>query len=270
MATNLHRLILFCTLISTLIGCSQEKTEPKITNETPKPAKPAVVRLQYTVLEKFPHDSKAFTQGLEIYQGAFLESTGQYGTSTLRRVAIKSGKVQRSISIDDRYFGEGITQMGGRVYMLTWLNQQGFIYDAASFRAAGSFTYSGEGWGITNNGTHLFMSNGTSSITVLDPNSWSVVRTVSVTLDGTPVPQLNELEWIDGQIWANIWQSDVIVRIDPTTGLVTGILDLSGILPVTERNQTTDVLNGIAWDAAAKKLYVTGKNWPAMFVLRVQ
>lgn len=270
MATNLHRLFLFCTMIGVLIGCSQEKTEPTITKEEPRVAQQAATRLQYTVIDRLPHDVQAFTQGLEIFKGAFLESTGQYGSSSLRNVDVKSGKVRRSIAIDDRYFGEGITQMGGRIYMLTWLNQQGFIYDAKSFRSVGSFRYSGEGWGITNDGKHLFMSNGSSTISVIDPATWSVVRTIPVSLEGSPVANLNELEWIDGQIWANVWQQDFIVRIDPTTGIVTGVLDLTGILSPNERTQTTDVLNGIAWDAASKKLYVTGKNWPTVFALQVQ
>jgi YVTN family beta-propeller protein len=258
------------TVFGILIGCSQEKTEPNITKEPPKAANPAAARLQYTVLRRLPHDVQAFTQGLEIYQGAFLESTGQYGSSSLRKVALQSGKVQRSVSIGNSFFGEGITQLSGRIYMLTWLNQQGFIYDAASFRKVGEFRYSGEGWGVTNDGARLYMSNGTSVITVIDPSTWSVVRTIPVSLDGTPVPQLNELEWVDGQIWANVWQSETIVRIDPATGFVTGLLDLAGILPASERTPTTDVLNGIAWDNAGKKLYVTGKNWPAVFELQVQ
>lgn len=270
MNANLHRLILLYTVFGVLIGCTQEKTEPSVKMDAPPTSSPSATRLQYSIVTKLPHDNSAFTQGLEIYKGAFLESTGQYGTSTLRRVAIKSGAVERTISLEDTYFGEGITQMGGRIFMLTWQNQVGFIYDATSFRKLGSFGYSGEGWGITNDGSHVYMSNGTNVISVLDPSTWAVIRTIPVALDGTPLAQLNELEWIDGQIWANVWQSNIIVRIDPATGFVTGVLDLTGILPPNERTPSTDVLNGIAWDAASKKLYVTGKNWPSVFELQVQ
>ena len=270
MATNLHRLVLISTLCAILFGC----TEKPPSNDTPPPsetpARPPVQQLTYSVLRRLPHDDAAFTQGLEIYQGAFLESTGQYGSSTVRRVDVATGKVLQRTPIGNKYFGEGITQLGGKIYMLTWLNQEGLIFDAKTLRQQGRFTYSGEGWGITNDGTNLYMSNGTSVIAVLDPRTWTVVRTIPVTLDGMAVSQLNELEWINGEIWANVWQSDKVVKISPQTGFVTGVLDLTGILPPNERTPSTDVLNGLAFDSTTKTLYVTGKNWPAMFALSVQ
>lgn len=270
MATNLHRLVVISTLCAILFGCAEKPpaTETPAANEEPK--RPPVQQITYSVRQRLPHDYAAFTQGLEIYQGAFLESTGQYGSSTVRRVDIQSGKVLRSNPLNSRYFGEGITQLNGKIYMLTWLNQEGLIFDAKTLTQQGRFSYSGEGWGITNDGKHLYMSNGTSVITVLDPTTWTIVKTILVALDGMAVSQLNELEWIDGEIWANIWQSDKVVRISPATGLVTGVLDLTGILPASERTPSTDVLNGLAWDSASKTLYVTGKNWPAMFALTVQ
>jgi glutamine cyclotransferase len=270
MVTNLHRLVVISILCAILAACSNKHTPQESPPEEPTPQKPPVQQISYTVAQRYPHDSNAFTQGLEIYQGAFLESTGQYGSSSLRRVGIATGNVEKSTPLNARYFGEGITQLSGRIYMLTWLNQEGLVFDAKTLKQQGTFSYTGEGWGITNDGKHLYMSNGTSLVTVLDPTSWTVVRTIAVTLDGMAVSQLNELEWINGDLWANIWQSDKIVRISPSTGNVTGVIDLTGILPQNERTPYTDVLNGIAWDSTAKLMYVTGKNWPAMFALSLK
>lgn len=270
MATNLHRLGFISILCAILFGCTA-KNEPPVDMARETSTQPAPAReLKYSCITRLPHDAEAFTQGLEVYNGAFLESTGQYGSSSIRHVEIKSGKVLKKSMIDRAYFGEGITQLNNTIYMLTWLNQKGLMFDAKTLRQTGSFTYSGEGWGVTNDGKYLYMSNGTSVITVLDPSTWTVVRTIPVTLDGMAVSQLNELEWIEGQIWANVWQSDRVVRIAPSTGYVTGVMDLTGILPSNERTPTTDVLNGLAWDSTHKTLFVTGKNWPAIFELSVQ
>jgi glutamine cyclotransferase len=163
-----------------------------------------------------------------------------------------------------------MTVLNGKAYMITWLNQSGFIYDAHTLKELDKFSYAGEGWGLTNDGKNLIMSNGSNVLSVIDPKTFAVVRSISVTQSGSLVSQLNELEWIEGEIWANIWQSDRIVRIDPSSGKVTGVIDLTGILPNSSRNATTDVLNGIAYDSAAKAIYVTGKNWPSMFQIRVQ
>ena len=270
MGTNLHRLVVTSILCAILFACTDKQTPKEPPREESAPGNPPVQQLSFTVSHRYPHDNAAFTQGLEVYQGAFLESTGQYGSSSLRRVGITTGKVQKSTLLNERYFGEGITQLSGNIYMLTWLNQEGLVFDAKTLQQKGTFSYTGEGWGITNDGTYLYLSNGTSLITVLDPSTWTVVRTIAVTLDGMAVSQLNELEWINGEVWANIWQSDKIVRISPSTGNVTGVLDLAGILPPNERTPSTDVLNGIAWDPTANLLYVTGKNWPAMFALSVK
>lgn len=270
MATNLHRLGIISILCAILFGCS-EKTESVQDNPDTKPVQhPPVQQLSYTLVRRLAHDNNAFTQGLEVYKGAFLESTGQYGSSSIRKVDIATGKVLKKLAIDNALFGEGITQLNNSVYMLTWLNQQGLIFDASSFRQTGTFRYSGEGWGITNDGKNLYMSNGTSVITVLDPTTWTIIRTLPVTLDGMAVSQLNELEWINGEIWANVWQSDRVVRISPTTGFVTGVLDLTGLLPQNERTPSTDVLNGLAWSSTSNTLFVTGKNWPAVFELSIR
>jgi glutamine cyclotransferase len=253
-----------------LAGCSDKPREQ--TENINEQVKPAVVarQLKYTVVRRLAHDTNAFTQGLEVYKGLFLESTGQYGFSGVRRVDINTGKTVKSTPLPQQYFGEGITQLNGKIYMLTWLNQQGFIFDATTLSQTGTFTYSGEGWGITNDGRYLYLSNGTGVITVIDPVTWMVIRSITVSIDGMAVSNINELEWINGMIWANVWRSDKVLQIDPANGIVTGVLDLTGILPTNERTTNTDVLNGIAWDSTSKTIYVTGKNWPAVFELTVQ
>ncbi|MFN4908507.1 MAG: glutaminyl-peptide cyclotransferase [Bacteroidota bacterium] len=255
-----------------LIGCSTEKPaeEPKTIAETPASAPAPVRQYSFSVVETYPHDVNAFTQGLVVNNGAFLESTGQYGFSSLRRVAIRTGKVSRLEKIDARYFAEGMTVLKGRIYVLTYLNQKGFIYDEASLQKIGEFSYFGEGWGLTTDGTHLYMSNGSNTISVHDPEGYRTLRTIGVTMDGNPVANLNELEWIKGEIWANVWQTEKILRIDPSTGRVTGVVDMSGLLPASKRTATTDVLNGIAWDANNDHLYVTGKNWPSVFRIEIR
>jgi glutamine cyclotransferase len=267
----IFRLILLSTICAMLAGCRAEKPvdEPRTDPGFDRPAAVPAREYGYRVQAIFPHDVNAFTQGLVVHDGAFLESTGQYGFSSLRRVAIKTGKVDRIEKIDARYFGEGMTVLNGRIYMLTYLNQQGFIFDASTLRKISEFTYFGEGWGLTTDGSRLYMSNGTSSITVHDPEGFRVVRSISITFNGNPVTNLNELEWVQGEIWANVWQTDKIVRINPETGIVTGIIDVSGILPNAKRTPTTDVFNGIAWDSTNGRIYVTGKNWPSVFQIEI-
>lgn len=255
-----------------LIGCSTEKPaeEPKPLAEAQAPADAPVRQYSYSVIATYPHDVNAFTQGLIVNNGAFLESTGQYGFSSLRRVAIRTGKVSRMEKIDARYFAEGMTVLKGRIYVLTYLNQKGFIYDETSLQKIGEFSYFGEGWGLTTDGTHLYMSNGTNTISVHDPEGYRTLMTIGVTMDGNPVSNLNELEWIKGEIWANVWQTEKILRIDPSTGRVTGVIDMAGLLPASQRTSTTDVLNGIAWDPKNDHLYVTGKNWPSVFRIEIR
>jgi glutamine cyclotransferase len=172
--------------------------------------------------------------------------------------------------LEDRYFGEGMTVLGGKAYMLTWLTQTGFVYDVKTLKQQSTFTYQGEGWGLTNDGTNLIMSNGTNMLVVLDPVTYRVVRTINVTIEGRALSQINELEWVEGEIWANIWRTNEIVRINPSTGAVVGVIDCTGILPQMEMTDATDVMNGIAYDTASKALYVTGKNWPHVYQISVQ
>ncbi len=267
------RRILPIILCASLAACSTERPATERPPEAPLPmaeSETAVRSYGFEVIRTLPHDVKAFTQGLVVHAGAFLESTGQNGQSSIRIVDITSGKVRKLEKLEDRYFGEGMTVLNGKAYMITWLNQSGFIYDAHTLKELDKFSYAGEGWGLTNDGKNLIMSNGSNVLSVIDPKTFAVVRSISVTQSGSLVSQLNELEWIEGEIWANIWQSDRIVRIDPSSGKVTGVIDLTGILPNSSRTATTDVLNGIAYDTAAKAIYVTGKNWPSMFQIRVQ
>ena len=236
----------------------------------PTPSVKTVRQYNYRVVRTLPHDPTAFTQGLVVHNGQFVESTGQNGRSSIRIVDMNTGKVVKRQSLEAMYFGEGMVVLGTNAYMLTWLNQQGFVFDMKTLKQKGSFRYSGEGWGLTSDGTYLYMSNGSNTINVLDPKDFSVVRTIHVTLNGSPQNQLNELEWIKGEIWANVWRTDTIVRIDPITGTIVGIVNMQGLLPAAERQYDTDVLNGIAYDAQSKSLYVTGKNWPHVYEIVIE
>lgn len=231
------------------------------------PASP--VHYTYEVVHEWPHDTGAFTEGLVFRDGRLLESTGLNGHSTLREDDLDTGRVVRSVTLDAKYFGEGLTVLGGKAYQLTWRNHVGFVYDAATFRRIGEFHYPWEGWGLATDGRYLVMSDGTNTIRFLDPATFKVVRSIDVTAYGWPVERLNELEWIKGEIFANVWQTDEIVRIDPATGLVRGIIDLTGLLPAFDRAGHVDVLNGIAYDPATDRLFVTGKWWPRLFEIRL-
>lgn len=230
----------------------------------------AVARYGYEVVRTWPHDPAAFTQGLVFRDGGFLESTGLVGRSSLREVEIATGRVRKSVTVPPPYFAEGLAVIGDRAFVLTWQHQKGLIYDADTFRALGEFRYEGEGWGFATDGQMLLLSDGTARIRCLDPKTFQVQRTIEVTLDGKPLDQLNELEFIRGEIFANIWQTDQIARIDPATGVVRGIIDFAGLLATHERGRETDVLNGIAYDAVADRLFVTGKCWPKIFEVRLK
>lgn len=232
-------------------------------------ASPAVVSA-YEVLGSYPHDPEAFLQGLVWHDGGFYESTGLHGRSSLRRVAFPSGELLQQVTLADAYFGEGLALVGDRLVQLTWQSKRGFIYDRATFGLLGDFGYQTEGWGLTYDGASLIMSDGSDVLTFLDPESYQPVRTLPVTLDGRPLRALNELEWIEGEIWANVWQTDRIVRIDPLTGQVNGVVDLTGLLPSDLRTGREDVLNGIAYDPDSKRIFVGGKLWPVLFEIGVR
>ena len=223
----------------------------------------------YRVIHTYPHDPQAFTQGLEYRNGFLYEGTGLNGRSTVRKVDLETGKVLETTSIDQRYFGEGITVIDGHIVELTWQTNVGFLYTQADFKTLKSFYYPGEGWGLANDSTHIYMSDGTAEIRVWDPKTLEEKRRITVHDGAKTIDQLNELEFVKGEIYANIWQTDKIVRISPTTGAVLGWIDMSGLLGPMYRNGTEDVLNGIAYDAATKRLWVTGKLWPNLFEIKI-
>ena len=231
-----------------------------------QPARPP--RYGYEIVATYPHDPAAFTQGLEFHDGILLESTGRH-PSSVRRVRLEDGVVLQKRDLDMQFFGEGLTAIGDRILTLTWQGGHGFVWDIDDLEPAGTFSYSGEGWGLTHDETRVILSDGSPSLRFLDPNTLQQTGSVPVTYMGRPLERLNELEFIEGEVWANVWQTNYIVRIDPATGAVTGVIDLTGILPDPVDNPADDVLNGIAWDAENRRLFVTGKNWPKLFEIRL-
>ena len=223
----------------------------------------------YKVMATFPHSRTSYTQGLQIVDGELWEGTGEYGTSRILRVDLASGKALQSRANSADEFGEGITVLGNKIYQLTWTNGKLHVYDRKSLKLLATHTYKGEGWGLTTDGEKLYMSDGTSTIRILDPATLKQVGSFKVTLQGQTLNLLNELEWINGKIWANVYTTDQVVIINPKNGVIEGIIDLRGILPAREYDNRTDVLNGIAYDKATKRIFVTGKNWSKLFEIRV-
>lgn len=223
----------------------------------------------YRIVNEFPHDTAAFTQGLFIDDGVLYETTGQYGASGLRKMHLETGEILKSVALSDRLFGEGAVVWDDEIIMLTWRSGTGFVFDQRTFREERSFTYDGEGWGLTHDGERLIMSDGADELRFLDPETLKETGRLSVTFRGKPLPNLNELEWINGEIFANVWQSDAIVRINPDTGAVIGVIDLRGLLSDEDRAAGADVLNGVAYDAKTDRLFVTGKYWPTLFEIEL-
>jgi glutamine cyclotransferase len=222
----------------------------------------------FEVVAAYPHDPAAFTQGLAIESGRLYEGTGQYGASTVRRVDLASGRPEKQRALGPRYFGEGIAILDGLLYQLTWQNGVVVVYDVETFDVERTMQYAGEGWGLTEDGRTLIMSDGSATIRFRDPQTFAVTREIEVRDKDVPVTKLNELEYVDGEIWANIWYDDRIVRIAPADGTVLGYIDLARLYPQSAR-PSESVLNGIAYDAAAKRLFVTGKNWPQLYEIAV-
>ena len=236
---------------------------------TATPAPGTVPVYGFEVVRRYPHDPGAFTQGLAFRNGELLESTGNY-PSSVRRVRLSDGALLQRRELDSAYFGEGLTTFGDRVLTLTWKGGKGFVWSLDDLEPLAEFAYAGEGWGLTHDTERLILSDGTPTLRFLDPQTLTETGRVPVTLRGQPLARLNELEWVDGQVLANVWQTDVIVRIDPTTGRVNGIIDLTELMPDRSDLDPTDaVLNGIAWDADGRRLFVTGKNWPTLFEIRL-
>ena len=231
-------------------------------------AQTAPVR-SYQVVAAYPHDPKAFTEGLEYHGGFLYESTGLNGESSLRKVNLATGAVLKSMPLSTVYFGEGITFFGDRLFQLTYKNGVAFVYNSQTWQPATSFRYAGEGWALTHDAKRLIMSDGSSSLRFLDPATFLELGRVVVREGSRPVSNVNELEWIEGEVWANVWQTDRIARIDPRTGQVNSWVDLAGLLKPADRTADADVLNGIAYDGQRKRIFVTGKRWPKLYEIRV-
>lgn len=225
----------------------------------------------YRVVHSYPHDPQAYTEGLLYLDGHLYESTGQVGSSSVRKVELETGKVLQSAPTPWPDYGEGIAVWKNRLIQLTWKNQEGFIYDLATLKPLARFPYAGEGWALTSDGKQLYMSDGTPVIRILDPDTLKQTGQIDVTADGQPLQNINELEWVKGQIYANVWLTTRIARIDPASGKVTGWIELAGLVPKPQQlaDPTNDVLNGIAWDAQHDRLFVTGKCWPKLYEIRL-
>ena len=254
-------------LLAGPLRLGRQAAPPPTTATPPARARETPV-YQHRVVRTFPHDRKAFTQGLVYRDGVFYESTGLYGESSLRKVAIETGTVLRTHEVDKQYFAEGLSEWGETLVQLTWTTGVAFAYDRETFKQVGRFSYTGEGWGLTRTDRHLVMSDGSETLKLLDPTTFAVVSTLRVHDEHGPVSALNELEMVRGLIFANVWQLHRIAMIAPDSGTVTGWLDLTGLLPASERPRV-DVLNGIAYDEAGDRLFVTGKWWPTVFQVEV-
>lgn len=281
-ARSLARGPIFSTLVGAIglllalagAGCGGADPAPF---ESPRAAAPpqvgaAPIRVQhfgYEVVNTYPHDPGAFTQGLLYHDGALYESTGLNGRSSLRKVDLATGRILQRVEVPADYFAEGLALHQNQLYQLTWQNRLGFIYDLATFRVKRNFNYRGEGWGLATDQRSLIMSDGTHRLRFLDPENLDPQREVEVMDGDRQISLLNELEFVRGEVWANIWQSDRLVRINPETGRVTGWVNLAGLLPAADRLTGVDVLNGIAYDATGDRLFVTGKLWPKLFEIRL-
>ena len=246
-----HFFIIFLTAI-TILSCGNAK----------------VKEYKLEVVAEHPHDTDSYTQGLFFNEGQMYESTGQYGLSTFRKVDLKTGKALQRLDFNDDYFVEGSVMFEGNLYILTWTSRKAFVYDAQTLEYKSTWKYPREGWGLTHDGKHLIASDGSANLYFMDGN-FAQKRKQMVTLEGRPVRFLNELEYIDGKIWANVYTTDSIVIINPKDGKVTGLIDCTGLLPKSFYEPSTDVLNGIAYDEKTGKIYLTGKNWPRLYEVRL-
>ena len=259
---KLHLTVIVIVAVAVVIGSAV------IVLLNDQPADTTPVNYTYEVINVYPHDPNAFTQGLIMEEGVLYEGTGLYGESTLRRVDLETGDVLQKYALAEEFFGEGITVFDSKIIQLTWKSEKGFVYDKQSFDLLDEFNYSTQGWGITTDGTLLIMSDGTANLYFLDPENFEVTGQVEVH-DKEPVVRLNELEYINGEVYANIWQTDTIAIINPDTGQVTGWIDLTGIY-TPETSNSNNVLNGIAYDAENDRLFVTGKRWSQLFQIKLK
>lgn len=232
-------------------------------------AQEQVARYGYNILNTYPHNITSFTQGLVYHEGFLFEGTGKNGQSNLSKINLEDGEVLMSKNMSQRYFGEGIEIVEDKIYQLTWQSHLVFVHDKETFEAVESHYNATEGWGLAYDGSHLILSDGTATLQFMDPETFAPVRKVEVQLDGNAINQLNELEYINGEVWANVWQTDFILRIDPESGEVNSIVDLTGLSAQTQLGSSEAVLNGIAWDAGTERLFVTGKHWAHLFEIEL-
>jgi glutamine cyclotransferase len=265
-------LIILCA-----IACSQAGNTPATNSSTATASanRPGENRVgprtySYEVVNKYPHDTQAFLQGLVYHDNGFYESTGGNGQSSLRRVEMASGQVVKKVMLSEEDFGEGLALVEDKLVQLTWQSGKGYVYDRDTFRKLREFSYRMEGWGLTFDGKRLILSDGSNALTFLDPQTYQTVGKLNVTLNGRAVQKINELEFIEGEIWANVWHEEVVLRIDPGTGVVASLIDLRGLRPRETAQDTEAVLNGIAYDPAAKRIFVSGKRWPSIFEIRIK
>lgn len=223
----------------------------------------------YSVRAVYPHPTTSYTQGLQFADGMLWEGTGEHGESVVQTLDLETGRTEVFARLPQEDFGEGITLLDGKLYQLTWQSNKAYVYDLKTGKKIKEFRYPGEGWGLTTDGKHLYMSDGSEKIYVLDPETFRRIRTIEVYTDQSKVAYVNEMEWIKGEIWANVYMTDTIIRIDPQTGAVTGAIDMSGLLSEADVTPATDVLNGIAYDARTGRIFVTGKNWNKLFEISV-
>ncbi len=295
--TNFMRFYFLILLVVLSLACTKEPTgsntanmnanqsNGNISTRTPTTATSPTTTANapvytYEIVKTYKHDQNAFTEGLFFHNGFLYESTGQEHKSNLRKVELETGRVVQQQNLDEDSFGEGTTILNGKIYQLTWREERAFVYDAETLKPLNEFRYQGDGWGLTNDGTNLYMTDSTHVIRVLDPETFKTIRTIPVFReDGKSLMQINELEWIKGELWANIWhseQSDIlgkpnyIVRIDPQTGEILGWIDLGDISPDDSKRDSENTLNGIAYDAATDRIFVTGKNWRKLFEIKVK
>ncbi len=272
----MKKVVLLLAIGVFLISCGgNENTEPKV-EPSSEPANSQTAELGYQLLNSYPHDTACFTEGLQYVNGQLLESAGQYGESDIRFTDLKTGKVIKQVNLDKKYFGEGCTQLNGKIYQMTYQEKTCFVYDAATLKKINEFNYSfGEGWGMTTDGTYLIISNGGSNLFYYDPNTFKEVKRVGVTNQYGPVSRINELEFIKGFVYANVWLADQILKIDTGSGKVAAVFnlgDLRGKTGIPASDMTTesgpDVMNGIAYDSATNRIFITGKYWPKLFEVK--
>jgi len=261
-------LLIFSAILFGSISCSLLPRQPQ-TEVIPAVPEPLAQQLGYEVLATYPHDPTCYTQGLVITEGIFYESCGLYGQSSLRKVDSVSGAVQAETKLDATFFAEGLVLLNGKLYQLTWQENTGFVYDASTLALLRTFNYQTQGWGLTTDGSALILSDGTNTLYWMDPGTMQVMRQVNVSYQGQPMEYLNELEYINGMIFANIYLTDTIVAVNPEDGNVISLIDLTGLRPEQNRTVQGEVLNGIAYDQLNDKLYLTGKNWPNLYEIRL-